>query len=913
MPDIADVAWSERDDRNSEAVPDGWPQGTMPAYVDETGRMMMGATKRFWNKINPIYQTSGTGDNYIVQTEVGVDQINIYELLCVRIDRSNTGTTPTLQFGATNARTIVKAGPSGYIPLIAGDMFAGNSHTFWYNGAFYVLTDPATPFGGPFQPLSTNLTTWAAINRAPGYDVFAATPSSANLAALLTDETGSGLAVFNNGPTFIAPILGTPASGVLTNATGLPISTGVSGLAANMATFLAGGTSAQLRASVTDETGTGALVFATSPTLVTPALGTPASGVATNLTGLPLTTGVTGTLGIGNGGTGQITAPAAFDALSPTTTRGDLIFRNATTNARLAAGTSGYALIAAGAGADPAWVGFIQTGTSPSTRTWQSKASDFVSILDFGAIGDGNIANAAVNATALTNALATGKIVFIPWTAAGYHFGTNQVTVASGQMILGENHVLLKSTATTSLLYLTGTTSAYSGVNNVSIDMTGAGGSSTAIRFATSLANVARVRMGSLKFTNCVEAIGDETSVSNFISDVMVTDVLCQFTLGRQVYNRRSNGFIVFQDFIIDHTQNSSLVSFESARFENFAGLELTRFDVTGYGTGTPAYNSSAPAITCAGNGTTAAALWLNRVFADTVIGDGIVIQTVNYVFTNYLEGSLARGHAITLNSVTNAVLENTIANGATGQTGAAAGADGLRILSSSDIAVSNLLSLNNTGDGLNINASNRVVATSLVSKTNTFGLAIQGTSANNVIVGGALSGNGTPVSNTASGTGNVINIVSGYSLGITGTATNDNAVAGYVGEYVETVVAIGSAVALTTATPKDIATISLTAGDWDVEFIPQFTGGATTTLTYALASISQTLNTLDQTNGRYVSQPYSGSTAFNNVPSAALGMGAITVRMSLAATTTIHAVAQASFGVSTCSGYGVLRARRVR
>jgi hypothetical protein len=91
--------------------------------------------------------------------------------------------------------------------------------------------------------------------------------SSANLAAAVSDETGTGALVFATSPTLVTPALGTPSALVGTNITGLPISTGVSGLGSGVATFLATPSSANLAAAVTDETGTGALVFGTSPTL----------------------------------------------------------------------------------------------------------------------------------------------------------------------------------------------------------------------------------------------------------------------------------------------------------------------------------------------------------------------------------------------------------------------------------------------------------------------------------------------------------------------------------------------------------------------------------------------------------------------------------------------------------------------
>jgi hypothetical protein len=246
-------------------------------------------------------------------------------------------------------------------------------------------------------------------------------------------------------------------------------------------------------------TGTGNVVMSTSPTLVTPILGTPTSVTLTNATGLPLTTGVTGQLPIANGGTGQATASAAFNALSPITTTGDLIIGNGTNSAtRLAIGTNGYVLTSNG-----------------TTASW--------------AASTGGVTSFQTSLSGLTpNTSSTGAIT-LAGTLGATSGGTSQSTYTTGDILYASaSNTLSKLSIGTSgqVLTVSGGVPAWgaaaaSGVTTISFGSTGLT-PSTATSGAVTVAGTLAVANGG---TGVTTSTGSGNNVLS-TSPTLVTPIL---------------------------------------------------------------------------------------------------------------------------------------------------------------------------------------------------------------------------------------------------------------------------------------------------------------------------------------------------------------------------------------------------
>ena len=229
--------------------------------------------------------------------------------------------------------------------------------------------------------------------------VATATTTPAITLSLTTTGTGTTYVV-DTSPTLVTPALGTPTALVGTNITGtasgltagnVTTNANLTGMVTSVgnAASLGSFTSAQLATALTDETGSGATVFATSPTLVTPLLGTPTSGVLTNCTGLPVV----------GGGTGVATTTAYGVLAGGTTATG--AFQN------IGTGTAAQVLTSNGAGALPTFQaasGGVTTFNGSTTGLTPATATS-------GAITLGGTLAVANGGTGVTTSTGTGATV----------------------------------------------------------------------------------------------------------------------------------------------------------------------------------------------------------------------------------------------------------------------------------------------------------------------------------------------------------------------------------------------------------------------------------------------------------------------------------------------------------------------
>jgi len=231
MADLNASSWSETDASNISSPPAGWPPGMFPNQVEPTAQAMMGALKRFWNRINGVYTSSYAGGGYIVMP------INtLYPTAYVQGEgytfkaNQNSAGGDTLSWNGLTPKIIYKPNPTGVTPIAMNDILVGMVQLYYDGtlnsgaGGFWLGSTPASSLGAP----SGTIADFAGVNAPSGWLLCSgAAVSRTTYSALFGAIAISAMGNVTSGSPTVPGILSTAgmAPGMPVSGVGLPNTT----------------------------------------------------------------------------------------------------------------------------------------------------------------------------------------------------------------------------------------------------------------------------------------------------------------------------------------------------------------------------------------------------------------------------------------------------------------------------------------------------------------------------------------------------------------------------------------------------------------------------------------------------------------------------------------------------------------
>jgi hypothetical protein len=357
-------------------------------------------------------------------------------------------------------------------------------------------------------------------------------------------------------------------------------------------------------------------------------------------------------------------------------------------------------------------VTYLAPFTGAVSRTQRSKDAEFVSVKDFGAVGDGT----TDDGPAFEKARDTGLPVFVPPTDGGVYFtGETMLTVGTDQFIYSDSMVTLRPdlTGTDSLFLLQGFDGT-SGVSGFNIDMINCASGTSAIEYDTTTNVVWRTRLADLIIRNHYKGISQKTGT--YIYDNEFENITFLRARGPSVHVKSSQGFQKWIRKNIDGTliaTGSYLEDWAAFQYDSCAGLELFECYHTGQTAvlgGAAAYNADVVSYKITG-GTPPlnTYLWMTQVLSESSTGRAFDISGINFLVPDSVTATSMLGTGYTFLNCTLGRGGDVAVRGSSGETGSVASSPGVLISGCNNF---NLTSINAdfvNGDAVEIRNSTYV------------------------------------------------------------------------------------------------------------------------------------------------------------------------------------------------------------